>query len=193
MEQENIVTFLATFTKKDLFELEPSINFHTKKALFFTILFTLFCILALLFRKYLLGLILFVYSIYGVFRHLFSIKKFYDIIGKKDAEETITLVDNKFATLCPKLKIDENYLNTVERIIETKNLLVIITSNTFLPIKKSSLCNVSLSEFKTFLLNNCPNLLDKKINYFIKFPKYYLILTIIIYICGLLSTILYFI
>lgn len=193
MIQKNNISFLGTFTKKGLFELEPSINFHTKKALFITILFALLCLLALLFRKYLLGLILFAYSVYGVFCHLFRITKLYNIIGKKDEEIIITLVDNKFTTLCTKLKIDENYLNTIEKIIETKNLLIITNSSTFLPIRKNSISNISLNEFKTFLIDNCPNLINKEIIRFINFPKYYLILAIIIYICGLLSTILYFI
>jgi hypothetical protein len=104
------------------------------------------------------------------------------------------LVNGNFTTTCSKLKLPENYLNTIENIIETKNLLTLIcSSNTFLPIIKDSIQSTSLIEFKTHLLDNCPNLSNKKIISFIRLQKYYLVLMTIIYICGILSTILYFI
>ena len=192
MEEENIVTFLVSYTKKDLIEFEPAVNFHKKKALIIAIIYTLMCILALFYKHYILGIILFAYSIYGVFCHYIQISRFYKMNGKTEPQEPVSIINNKLTTSSDKLKIPDDFLNTVEQIIETKNLVVIITStNTFLLIRKDSFKNITLDEFKTYLLNNCPNLLDKRINYFIKFPKYYLLLTIIFFTCGLLSTILY--
>ena len=192
MEQKNIVTFLVSYTKKDLIEFEPAVNFHKKKALIIAIIYTLMCILALFYKHYILGIILFAYSIYGVFCHYIQISRFYKMNGKTEPQEPVSIINNKLTTSSDKLKIPDDFLNTVEQIIETKNLVVIITStNTFLLIRKDSFKNITLDEFKTYLLNNCPNLLDKRINYFIKFPKYYLLLTIIFFTCGLLSTILY--
>lgn len=192
MEEENIVTFLVSYTKKDLIEFEPAVNFHKKKALIIAIIYTLMCILALFYKYYILGIILFAYSIYGVFCHYIQISRFYKMNGKTEPQEPVSIINNKLTTSSGKLKIPDDFLNTVEQIIETKNLVVIITStNTFLLIRKDSFKNITLDEFKTYLLNNCPNLLDKRINYFIKFPKYYLLLAIIFFTCGLLSTILY--
>ena len=69
--------------------------------------------------------------------------------GKTEPQEPVSIINNKLTTSSDKLKIPDDFLNTVEQIIETKNLVVIITStNTFLLIRKDSFKNITLDEFK---------------------------------------------
>jgi hypothetical protein len=83
MTQKNNVTFLISYSKKNLIEFVPAYNFYTKKAVVISILFTLVCMLSLFYKQYLLGIILFAYSFYGVLCHYFQVNKYYNMTRKK--------------------------------------------------------------------------------------------------------------